>query len=306
MLKSCSGLEKDYIMLMPININSTRFCADKDDINPLTGEYSDPLMRWPIRGAVFTNEIGEALRPVIGNYATLSWAPALLYIGADIYDKYKNDCTEYSPDSRRGLKQAIFQGLASIALPLVAVKAGQNLFSLFGLKSKDSISYNAQEQISNIAEEFIANGKMHKYRGKDDECVKDFLDIVKNNFDFKRRRNYLSKEYDSKKNLEQYAEKTITDLIDMQKNLLNPSGDFINSNWHKLYENSCNSGKTNNVAIKHVLTKFQSIKCLKGKIIKTIGGFTLLGLSIKPIDHFVEEYLIGRVVGPSIEKHNKT
>ena len=41
-------------------------------------------------------------------------------IGADIYDKYKNDQTEYSPSSHRGLEQAIFQGMASIFLPLVA------------------------------------------------------------------------------------------------------------------------------------------------------------------------------------------
>ena len=79
-----------------------------------TGEYKDPLMRMPMRAMAFTNEIGESLRPLIGSYATLSWAPVLLYIGADVYDKYKNDKTEYSPDSHRFLKQAIFQGIASM------------------------------------------------------------------------------------------------------------------------------------------------------------------------------------------------
>ena len=77
-------------MIKPINITSTTFSADINTRNPETGEYKDPLMRWPLRGAAFTNEVGEALRPIIGNYATLSWIPALLYIGADIYDKYKN------------------------------------------------------------------------------------------------------------------------------------------------------------------------------------------------------------------------
>ena len=104
------------------------FRADTRSIDKTTGEYVDPLMKWPLRGAAFTNEIGEALRPLIGNAATICWAPALMYIGADIYDKYKNDKTEYSPNSRRLLEQAIFQGMASIFLPLVAVKAGQNLF----------------------------------------------------------------------------------------------------------------------------------------------------------------------------------
>ena len=78
-----------------INSYKNSFKADINSIDPVTGEYKDPLMHWPLRGAAFTNEIGEALRPLIGSYATLSWAPALLYIGADIYDKYKNDQTEY-------------------------------------------------------------------------------------------------------------------------------------------------------------------------------------------------------------------
>ena len=99
--------------IKPINYNSVSYKADTKSINPKIGEYRDPLIKWPLRGTAFTNEIGEALRPLIGNYATLSWAPALLYFGADVYDKYKNDQTEYSPDSRRCLKQACFQFLFS-------------------------------------------------------------------------------------------------------------------------------------------------------------------------------------------------
>ena len=47
-------------------------------------------------------------------------------------------------------------------------------------------------------------------------------------------------------------------------------------------------------------------KTLKGKSIKTIGGFLALGLAISPIDHFVEHVLIGKVIGPSIDKTKKT
>ena len=137
------------------------FRADTHSIDQKTGEYRDPLMKWPLRGAAFTNEVGEAMRPLIGGYATLSWVPALMYIGADIYDKYKNDETEYSPNSKRLLKQAIFQGMASIFLPLVAVKAGQNFFSIFGRLSENKVSINSQEQISKIAEDFIMNGQLY-------------------------------------------------------------------------------------------------------------------------------------------------
>ena len=136
-------------------VKVSTFRADTHSINNKTGEYVDPLMKWPLRGAAYTNEVGEALRPVIGEYATLSWVPALLYFGADIYDKYKNDNIEYKPDHARGLKQAIFQSMASIVLPLAAVKSGQGIFSYFGLISKDKVSITTQEQISEFATRFI-------------------------------------------------------------------------------------------------------------------------------------------------------
>ena len=172
-------------MIKPITTHQIRFGADTVTIDPSTGDYKDPLMKWPLRGMAFTNEVGEALRPLIGNYATLSWAPALLYIGADVYDKYKNDQTEYSPNSKRCLKQAIFQGLASILLPIIAVKGGQSLFSLFGLVGREKITYTKQEQIIDLAKQFVANGKMHAYNEKDAECVNEFIGMVHNNFDYK-------------------------------------------------------------------------------------------------------------------------
>ena len=40
---------------------------------------------------------------------------------------------------------------------------------------------------------------------------------------------------------------------------------------------------------------------MKGNFVKTIGGFIALGSAIKPIDHFVENVLIGKYVGPQID-----
>ena len=226
-------------MLKPIAPHRIAFNADDKTKNPVTGEYVDPLMKWPMRGAAFTNEIGEALRPLIGGYATLTWAPALLYIGADVYDKYKNDQTEYSPNSRRCLKQAIFQGLASILLPIVAVKGGQNLFSLFGMLAREKVSYNAQEHIIELAQQFVANGKMRAYRDKETECVKEFLDIVDNNLDYRKSEEYANNPFkesfqkafkvNTKDKVDAYAEKIIKKLINTRKNLLNAdsNSDYI-------------------------------------------------------------------------------
>lgn len=298
-------------MIRPLGISAQQgFRADKRTINKETGEYKDPLMQWPLRGAAFTNEVGEALRPVIGGYATLSWAPALLYIGADVYDKYKNDQTEYSPDSRRCLKQAIFQGMASVFLPLIAVKAGQNAFAQAGKFSEDKISINSKEHVANVAEQFVANGKMRAFDGKDEECIKEFTNNVLSSMDYNNKKSSIKNLFkvfrlDSKEKVEKYSEKTIKELIKLRKDLLNPADEFKSNKWYKAYEADLKKGQTSSVAVKSVLTNYQQSKMLKGKAVKTLGGFVALGMAIKPIDHFVEEVLIGKYVGPEIDRYKK-
>lgn len=305
--------------ILPVNIRYQIFKADNETKDPLTGEYKDPLMHWPLRGCAFTNEIGEALRPLIGNYATLSWAPALLYIGADIYDKYKNEQTEYSPNSHRALKQAIFQGMASIFLPLVAVKAGQNIFSLLGYLTNEKISYNTKAQVDKLAEEFVSNGNMRAYHNNDKECIAKFKDTVINSFDYHKNKKLkfnifgriissfekkFTKNFFNKKNnnIEHYAEEVITELIELRKKLLNPSDAFKENKKYKDYELLLEKGQTQSVAIKSILNKNIKNKSNVGKIIKTTGGFLALGLAIKPIDKFVEEVLIGKIVAPTLDK----
>ena len=292
--------------ILPIRPKLLTFKADNETKDPITGEYKDPLMHWPLRGCAFTNEIGEALRPLIGKYATLSWAPALLYIGADIYDKYKNEQTEYSPSSKRALKQAIFQGMASIFLPLVAVKAGQNIFSLFGYLTHEKISYNSKAKIDKLAEEFVSNGNMRAYHNKDTECIAKFKDIVINSFDYHNNRklrfniwgrlvsgfekNFTKRFFNKKNNnIENYAEEVIAELIDLRKKLFNPTETFKKNKKYKDYEILLQKGQTQSVAIKSILNKHLKNNSSIGKIIKTVGGFLALGLAIKPIDKFVEE-----------------
>ena len=180
-------------MLKVKNINNTAFYSNKVAKKQDNNEYRDPLLEWPLRGAAFTNEIGEAMRPLIGEYATLSWVPALLYFGADIYDKYKCDKAEYRPDNSRGIKEAVFQGMASIIMPLAAVKAGQGIFSYFGLLSKDKTTITAKEQVSNLATEFIANGRMRRYKNDDKACVEDFVGVVKDNIGYKKGKNPIKR-----------------------------------------------------------------------------------------------------------------
>ncbi len=292
-------------MIKPVGTSSITYRADNRSVDK-TGNYTDPMMNWPLRGCAFTNEVGEALRPLIGNAANLTWVPALMYIGADVYDKYKNDQTEYSPNSRRALKQAIFQGLASIALPVVAVKLGQNICSQFGKMTQDKISLNTKEHVSKTAEQFIANGKMRAFNNKDEECVKEFLSQTSDSADYHHgKKSVKIFRKDNKANLEKYSEKTIRDLIQLRKDLLNPSTEFKKSKLYSKYIAALKADQTESVAVKSVLTDFQKSKMLKGNFVKTIGGFVALGVAIKPIDCFVENILIGKYVGPKIDSMYK-
>jgi hypothetical protein len=209
--------------------------------------------------------------------------------------------------------------MASIFLPLVAVKAGQNLFSLFGVCSKNKISVNAEEQIVKLAQEYVANGQMRAHRHNDEECVNDFLDIVINNRDYKKQKkaskNPFKKAYfkildqfdvNKKENVEKFAKEKINELINIRKNLLNPNDEFKKSKHFINFNTALEKGQTKNVAVKSVLDKFLKSKSLNSKFVKTIGGFAFLGLAIKPIDKFVDEVLIGKVVGPTIDKKKST
>lgn len=306
-------------MITQINRTVPTFKVDTHTIDAETKEYKDPLMRWPLRGCAFTNEIGESLRPLIGNAATLSWAPVLLYVGADIYDKYKNDQTEYSPSSHRCLKQAIFQGLASMFLPLLAVKLGQNIFSLTGLFTKDKLTIKSKEHIENLAKQYVTNGKLHSYINDDKECAKNFREIVSSNLDYKIQKakttNPIKKIYLQTKetifdkfkvnqasDIDNYANKIITDLIDKKNNFAKPDEKFKSEPLYKKYARALKSGQTENIATNSVLNKYLAKGSLKDKAIKSLGGFAVILPAIPIIDKFVEQVLIGKYIAPRLEK----
>lgn len=104
----------------------------KEEIKELIQNPDDPLAKYPLRAFGYSNEVGAAVSamPVWGKAAEAAlWVPALMYLGADIYDKYRRgkegDYTKAS--STAAVQQATFQALASVILPTAAVKMGQNI-----------------------------------------------------------------------------------------------------------------------------------------------------------------------------------
>ena len=121
------------INISPNLINNSRTFTS---VNNENNEYTDPLMKWPVRGLAYSNELGAAISEVAPKLGTLLWFPAMLYFGADIYDKYKNEKNSYNPSAIRGTEQAVFQMLASVILPTAAVIGGQKIASILYDKTK--------------------------------------------------------------------------------------------------------------------------------------------------------------------------
>lgn len=121
----------------------------------------DIFLKAPLRPFAYSNEVGAAIEPLIGHSAALmSYFPAMLYIGADCYDKYlRGDNDDYQkPSAERLTKEIIFQGFASVFMPTLCIHAGQNLAcsanKLFGDKldarAKNEIGVFLKEQALNF------------------------------------------------------------------------------------------------------------------------------------------------------------
>ena len=57
--------------------------------------YKDPLNSWGIRALMYSSEIGATVNEIAPKVTFALWVPSFMYLGADIYDKYKNDKNEF-------------------------------------------------------------------------------------------------------------------------------------------------------------------------------------------------------------------
>ena len=249
--------------------NTLTFRADDSNPNFDASEkkkkekkYVDPLANWPMRGLGYTNDIGVAINEIAPTTARLFWVPALMYFGADVYDKYKNKGNKYDPNAKRAFSQAVFQAFASIILPTVFGHIGQSAFSQLDKYKGNKISTNAKEQTLRFIDSHIAEHDIFKENRNKDEIINKFI----NNFDIF---------YQNKKN--NYQEKNIK----------------------KQFTNILDNCKTS-AESKKILDN----KIFKLKAWKSLGAFTALLLTVKPIDVFVENIIIKKFVEPQMERFN--
>lgn len=126
--------------------------TEKQEVKELLQNPEDPLAKYPLRGFGYANEIGAALSAMPGWGKTaeaLLWVPALMYLGADIFDKYSRGKEgNYSkPAVDKAVEQATFQALASVILPTAAVKMGQKIAGHAAKYDGSKLTASAQEEL---------------------------------------------------------------------------------------------------------------------------------------------------------------
>ena len=254
-------------------------------------KYVDPLANWPLRGLGYTNDIGIAINELAPNTARLFWVPALMYFGADIYDKYKNKGDKYKPNAQRAFNQAVFQACASIMFPAIFGHIGMSAFSQLDKYKGQKLSTNAKEQtLRFIKGHSSLNDALAQGKDKQ-EVLEEFTKNFDKYYTAKQkdytRRNFIVKIYDKllcnckrgaiansdETRLKQYAQTQFSELMKTCKDT---------------------------DAAQQVLDK----RIFKLKAWKSAGAFTAIILTAKAIDKFVETIIIDKVVKPQVAKIN--
>ncbi|MCD8377472.1 MAG: hypothetical protein LUB59_01640 [Candidatus Gastranaerophilales bacterium] len=285
----------------------------------------DIYAQMPIRALGYSNELGEAIRPLSPLLANLSWLPAIAYISADVSDKYRQD--EYGnqePSSKRASKQLLTQLLASVLMPTAAVKLGQGVANNTAAFSKKGLTLRHREKISDMVlnsmnagdhKAFLdAGGKINKalYKeslgGKVDEIVKHRKTHTKLLEPFYAAVDFIQKPFIKAPKIEKikdYAGTVVDRLVDSRQQLLD--GVKPEKMSKKAFKKFLNVSRGVPLEEKQsmafdAIRKMEKSRMFNNRTLKSIGGLAALSLLAKPIDNFVEHVVIGKCVGPAIDK----
>lgn len=285
-------------------------------------KYSDPLNNWGLRAMSYTNEIGTTVYEIAPKVTFALWIPTFMYLGADIYDKYKNDKNHYAPSAKRGVENAISQGISSFLLPTLAILIGQKSASPIGVLFKDKLTINAKDTLIRHSKDVIDQAISERFDNKD-----KFKEMLKNSLEnkiqarkrekhtyniFNRIHKSLRGDYSittaDKSRLNTYAGKLADDLFEIKSALLQgkkPSK--ISNRIFKRYLETTPIMKKmygddyTNQALKTAMKDYLNSLIVKNKLTKTLGGLISLILLIKPIDIFVDKIIMPKYIEPGID-----
>ena len=290
-------------------------------------EEKDIFTTMPFRLLGYTNEVGEAIKDVVPSARLLSWICASMYMGADIYDKYQKGDEEsnYKPSVKKGVCEAVFQGLASCGLTIAAVNIGKGIVSNVGKKVGSSgLSLDSEKELLGFVGKQVRNGALNKENGVQEAILDPIKKMMTETKGMKAPLKFLnpqkSKNYeqictiagenmkhtvkmDSEK-VERFVNSTLNEVKHLEKGLqtgtlAKDAPTSLNKNFGKTkqayfdtinhYHHESNpKAKAINETIQNHLQK----KAFKHTIIIAIGGLAALLLCSQIIDKGVEKLVI--------------
>ncbi len=290
-------------------------------------KYQDPLNKKIPVLMSYSNEIGTAISEIAPRLGAALWAPTFMYLGADIYDKYKNDKDNYKPSGKRALKRAIFQGMTSlIALPAV-IFAAQSAISPLAQLDKWGINGNTKDAVYKHTKSVIAQA-----HGIALDSYEEFNNAIKTTLEnkirarrnekktaniFKRFWNKLfTQRYAllsaDKAQILTFAEANAKKTFDILTALKNEDKKNIPHRIYKKYKKTLptiremyKDADYSHQATRNALIEYQKSLIFKNKMLKTFGGFTALILLANPINNFVDKQIMKRFINPGIDQISK-
>ena len=287
-------------------------------------KYHDPLNR-PIPVLMsYSSEIGTAISEIAPKLGAALWAPTFMYLGADIYDKYKNDKDNYNPSAKRALKRAVFQGLTSlIAMPAI-IFAGQCVVSPLGRIDKSGISGNAKDAIyrhtKNVIEQ--AHGtSLDSYEHFKDTIIatlnnkintkkneKHTINIFKYIYNKIFTKRYVLLNNDKNK-IDIFAKKNAKRTFEIMKSLKEGDEKHVPRKIYRKYttllpamNEMYKEGDYSYLATRNALKEYQNSLIFRNKLLKTLGGFGALILLTNPVNNFVEKQIMKKYINPGIDQ----
>ena len=302
-------------LITPVSQNSN---------NSEKSKYYDPLNKGVLVALSYSNEIGTAISDIAPRLGAALWAPTFMYLGADIYDKYKNDKDSYNPSGKRAFKRAIFQGLTSVVAMPAAIILGKYIISPLGKLDKSGVSGNTKDAIYKHTKNIISQA--HGYAFESYENFKNvILTTLENTINsrkndkktssiFKRlyKRIFTDKyqllcndEEKIMKFAEQNAKKTYDIFYAIKHNDTSKVPKKILEKYRNMLpamKEMYNEADYSYQATRNALMDYQTSLIFKNKLLKTISGISVLILLAKPINNFVEKQIMKKVVDPGIDQ----
>lgn len=280
---------------------------------------SDPLSKYPMKLCAYSNELGAAISPINATLGNLLWAPALMYFGADIYDKYKNEDKTYNPDKKRCVKRAIFQALTSIILPTSVIKIGQKV-GVHVAKGKNSLSPADKKELVEFSMNFLENSQYPKEDNSDftDSLVGAFKQKVKTNQKRLQKKGMLTKfaslfvePHGPEHTMARYLANPKEDspIIEYLKaqgkiatDIMSDESKIQADRYKEFFKKAKMKYENVEIARKETVLKIFKEKNINKSLVAALSGLLALAIFIKPIDLLAEYFLMPKIISPLIDK----